>query len=163
MRCSDRRLIASDDRLVRLRRLAHVLDDGLRVPGTRLRFGLDPILGLIPGAGDAVGAIMSSAILLEAVRLGISRYALARMALNIVLDTAFGAVPVVGDAFDVAWKSNLRNLAILEDQIAEPASSHENDRLYVAALLGVAAAVVAALVVGGGWLSVRLLQCLVSR
>ena len=154
---------ASDHRLVRLRRLAHVLDDGLRVPGTRLRFGLDPILGLIPGVGDAVGAIMSAAILLEAVRLGLSRYALARMALNIVLDTAFGAVPVVGDAFDVAWKSNLRNLAILEDEIAEPATSHENERLYVAALLGVAAVLVAALVVGGGWLSVRLLQWLVSR
>lgn len=155
--------IAKSNRFEHLRRLSYWLDEGIRVPGTRIRFGLDPILGLIPGVGDAAGAIMASAILLEAVRQGVPRSALARMAANLVLDTALGAFPVVGDLFDAAWKANTRNLALLERHAVEPSTSVRGDRTFVFVLGGLALALVAALVIGGAYLTIRLLQFLATR
>jgi len=95
-------------------KLAYWLDAGIRVPGTNMRFGLDPILGLIPGFGDAAGAILAGWILVEAVRLGASRATVLRIAGNVAIDAAVGAVPLLGDIFDFAWKANLRNVALLE-------------------------------------------------
>src|SRR5688572_6007026 len=113
----------SDLHLERLRRFARWLDAGLRVPGTDLRFGLDPVIGLIPGAGDTVGALLGGWILVEAGRRGVPRATLLRMAFNVVLDALLGAVPVVGDVFDVAWKSNLRNVELLEQAAADPVNA----------------------------------------
>ncbi|GGN85271.1 MULTISPECIES: DUF4112 domain-containing protein [Haloarcula] len=96
--------------LGRLRTLAHLLDESVRVPGVGVHVGLDPLLGLLPVAGDVVTGLCSLYIVLEAGRLGVSRRALARMLLNVALDVGIGAVPVVGDLFDAIWKANVRNV-----------------------------------------------------
>ena len=105
-------------RLQRLRRLSRVLDAQWSIPGTRYRVGLDGLVGLIPGVGDAAGALLSTYILYEALRLGVPRWVLLRMAANIGLETAVGALPVVGDLFDVAWKANTKNVALLQAALA---------------------------------------------
>lgn len=90
------------------------MDASLRVPGTNIRFGLDPILGLVPVAGDVVSAAFSLYILREAARLGVPRPVLARMATNIGIDVAVGLVPLLGDAGDVFFKANQRNLGLID-------------------------------------------------
>jgi hypothetical protein len=101
----------------RLRQLSYWLDNAIVVPGTGYRIGLDPIIGLVPGGGDTVGMLLSSAIVLEAARMGASKSVLQQMVFNILLETLAGTVPVVGDVFDVAWKSNVRNIKLLEDHL----------------------------------------------
>lgn len=130
------------DSLARARALTRLLDTAARVPGTSIRFGLDPILGLIPGLGDLAGAALSGYLVLLAGRAGASRTTIVRMLANVAIDTIGGMLPVLGDAFDVAFKSNSRNLALLERTLgtqspsmgrAEPAAG----RLVVwGALLG---------------------------
>ena len=117
-------------------KLAYWLDAGIRIPGTSLRFGLDPILGLIPGFGDAAGAILAGWILVEAVRLGASRATVIRIAGNVALDAAVGAIPLLGDIFDFAWKANLRNVALLERHLAAPDRAERADRSFVLLLIG---------------------------
>jgi len=90
------------------------MDSAYRVPGTPIRFGLDPIIGLIPGAGDLATSSFSLVVLYRAFRLGVPRVVLFRMVLNVIVDLLAGAVPFVGDLFDFAWKSNSLNLALLE-------------------------------------------------
>lgn len=107
-----------EEALRRLERLASWLDDRFRVPGLGFRFGLDPILGLAPGVGDGLSAIVALYTVLEARRLGAPAGLLARMLLNIGLDAALGSVPVLGDVFDVAFKSNRRNLTLLRRHLA---------------------------------------------
>lgn len=99
----------------RIRALAHLLDASFEIPGTGFRFGLDPLLGLIPGLGDAVSAAMGGFLLYEAQRLGAPRRLLARMLANLVADTVVGAVPVAGDVFDAAFRANLRNARLLDE------------------------------------------------
>jgi hypothetical protein len=104
-------------RVERLRQLAHLLDDRFRIPGTKYRIGLDGLVGLVPGVGDAVTTLISLYIVLEARRLGLPVSKLGRMGLNVGLDAVLGAVPLVGDLFDVAWKANRRNVALLLDHL----------------------------------------------
>ena len=94
--------------------LSHLLDDFLRIPGTQIRFGLDGIIGLIPGVGDIIGAMASWIIILAAWLRGVPRVTLARMLANVAIETIVGTIPVLGDAFDIAWKANRRNFALLE-------------------------------------------------
>ena len=106
-------------------------------------------------------AVLAAAILMEAVRRDITRFALVRMAANVALDALLGAVPVIGDLFDAAWKANLRNLALLERHIAAPAPAKRADRLFV---LGVSIALVAlcvGMMVGGALLAVWVVRRLV--
>lgn len=102
------------ERLNRLRTIARLLDARFGIPGTRFRLGLDSILGLVPGIGDAATAAVSLYILVEARRLGVGVPTLARMGWNVAVDLGLGAVPLVGDVFDFFWKSNLKNMALLE-------------------------------------------------
>jgi hypothetical protein len=103
--------IDSPERVLRrLERLARLLDSQFRIPGLGIRFGLDSIIGLAPGIGDAVGLALSGYIVMEAWRLGLPSAIIMRMIANLAVDTAVGSVPVVGDLFDVAWKANRRNL-----------------------------------------------------
>src|SRR3954466_7239290 len=104
----------SNYKLARARALSKLLDGAVRVPGTTITFGLDALLGLIPGGGDVAGAIFSSWLILLGSRMGLPRHLLMRMVANVAIDTIGGSVPILGDLFDVAWKSNTRNLAILE-------------------------------------------------
>lgn len=154
--------LVRDDRLARLRRLSYWLDEGIRLPGTRIRIGLDPILGLVPGVGDAAGALMAVALLVEAARRGVSRYTLMQITANIVLDAVLGSVPIAGDLFDAAWKANVRNLALLERHAAAPAVSEKASRKLVFLLGGLAIVVVSAVVVGGVLLTVQLLRGLTA-
>jgi Domain of unknown function (DUF4112) len=97
----------------RLHRLTMLLDSAYRVPGTNVRFGLDALIGLLPGLGDVASAAVSAYVIYEARRLGVRRSAIARMIGNVALDMAIGALPLVGDAADVFWRANVRNMRIL--------------------------------------------------
>ncbi len=93
--------------------LAHVLDDWFRVPGTSIRFGLDGIIGLVPGLGDIIGGLASSIIVLAAWVRGVPYITLLRMLVNIGIEVLLGTIPLLGDAFDIAWKANRRNYALI--------------------------------------------------
>lgn len=140
----------------RVRRLARLLDAAVRIPGTDVRFGLDAVLGLIPGGGDVAGAVLSAWIVLTAARLGAPLPVLLRMTGNLALDVVLGAVPVVGDLVDVGWKANLRNVALLERHVSSPERTR---RRSVLALGGVAGALLALLGLLGWavWLAIRTL------
>ena len=113
---------ASAPALRRIRWLSNLLDNAISVPlpgggGGRVRFGLDPIMGLIPGAGDAVAAALAAYIVFEAWRLGASGGTVARMLANVAIDFFGGSIPVLGDLFDFAWKCNTRNVRLLEQEL----------------------------------------------
>lgn len=101
----------------RIARLAHLMDSAFVVPGTRIRIGLDPIIGLIPGAGDLVSNGLAAYVVYEAYRAGLPRHALLRMVGNIFIDLIMGSVPVLGDFADMFWRANARNLAIFDSHI----------------------------------------------
>ncbi len=115
---SSQRLVQRARALARLQRLSRLLDYSFRVPGTRIRGGIDPIIGLIPGIGDAVGAALSAYVISEAARLGTSRRTLARMVGNAALEAVVGVIPLVGDAFDFAFKANRRNIRLLHRELS---------------------------------------------
>ena len=102
-----------EDILRQIRTLSDLLDSKFAIPGTNFRFGLDPIIGLIPGVGDAVTLAFSAYIIAQAQRLGVPRHVMARMVLNVIIDGLLGSIPLVGDVFDVLFKANRRNLKLL--------------------------------------------------
>jgi len=106
-------------RIARIEALTNLLDTALVVPGTNIRFGFDALIGLIPGVGDAITTLMSLFIVREARQLGVPRHLIVRMLGNVALDSVVGAVPVVGDVFDVAFRANRRNLALLRKHLAK--------------------------------------------
>ncbi|NEO19896.1 MULTISPECIES: DUF4112 domain-containing protein [unclassified Moorena] len=122
--------------LRRVRRVSYLLDNAIPIPGTRYRIGLDPIIGLLPGGGDFVGTIISSYIVVEAARLGVSRSTLVEMVLNILLETVTGSVPVLGDLVDAAWKANVKNVELLEKELNVSSSApQKSDWLFLILLL----------------------------
>jgi hypothetical protein len=131
-----------------LRRWSRLMDSAYRMPGTSIRFGWDPIVGLVPGLGDLATASFSATLLYRALRLGVPRVVLVRMALNILVDLGAGAVPLVGDLFDVAWQSNTMNLALVE----------RHERPGVKPTSGDWAVVLLAFVVVGGVVSIVVLS-----
>ena len=112
------------------------MDDFLRIPGTNFRFGLDPIIGLLPGIGDTASAIVSALALITAARRGIPKILLARMALNILINELVGIIPGAGDAFSFWFKSNARNYELLKKHSASPGRSRKSDWIFVMAILG---------------------------
>lgn len=122
-----------DEPLLKL--FAHLLDELFKVPGTKIRFGLDPILGLIPGIGDSLAGLISTALLSLSVRQGLPKVVIFRMALNILINAAIGAIPVVGDAFSVWFKSNVRNHQLYLEHRRGPRSATKADWSFVVALI----------------------------
>lgn len=118
----------------KLRRISRILDNAIPIPGTKIRFGLDPILGLLPGGGDTITGGISAYIVVEAARMGVPREVLGKMVANILLDSFAGTIPVLGDLFDVGWKSNIKNIELLERHlnIAEPS---KNNKLFMIGLI----------------------------
>jgi hypothetical protein len=105
------------DALARLDMLATLLDSAFVIPGTNFRFGLDGVIGLVPGIGDAISTAMSAYIVYEARQLGVPKHLLARMIGNVAIDGLFGAVPLAGDVFDVMFRANRRNIKLLRDHL----------------------------------------------
>ena len=149
----------ASSRLAQARALAKLLDRAVRIPGTNITFGLDALLGLIPGGGDLAGAVFSGWLIMLGSRMGLPRHILMRMVANVAIDTLGGSVPILGDLFDVAWKSNTRNLELLEQFADSPSGS---GRLVSKATVAAAIAVVALLVIGGGWLAIIVVRALVN-
>jgi hypothetical protein len=104
-------------RIARLDALANLLDTAFIVPGTNIRFGFDAMIGLVPGIGDAITTVISLYIVREARELGAPRHLVARMLVNVAIDGVVGAVPFLGDAFDVMWRANRRNMALLRKHL----------------------------------------------
>jgi hypothetical protein len=139
------------------RTLTGTMDTAVKVPGTGIRFGLDAILGLIPGVGDFAGAGISGYLVLLAARHRAPAAVLARMLGNIGIDAVVGSIPLVGDLFDVGWKANSRNLVLLERHLDAPMQTRAASRGVVVATLGA----VVGLTVVGLILTVLILQALV--
>lgn len=133
--------------LARVRRLAALWDEAVRIPILGRRVGLDALVGLVPGVGDVVGLAVSLYPLLLAAGLGAGVAVVARMALNVGIDAAVGAIPLLGDVFDVAWKANSRNRDLLESWAVSPESARRRSRLT----LGIAGGLAAGLVVAATW------------
>jgi Domain of unknown function (DUF4112) len=102
-------------RVARIDALATLLDTALVIPGTGVRFGLDALIGLFPGVGDLITTALSLFIVHEAYQLGAPGHVIVRMLGNVAVDGVFGAVPLVGDAFDVLWRANRRNMRLLRE------------------------------------------------
>jgi hypothetical protein len=132
-------------RVRNVRVLARLLDSSIPIPGTKWKIGFDPIVGLIPGIGDLIGAVLSGYIILEAARAEVPTLTLIRMLVNVGIDTMLGAVPAVGDVFDAAWKSNMKNVALLERHLAAPAREKRNVIALTALVV-----IVMLLIVGAG-------------
>lgn len=144
--------VAAD--LRRLRDLSRLLDDSIRVPGTSRRIGLDPVIGLLPVVGDAVGAALAAYVLSVAVRTGVPRATLARVAFVLWIDATVGAIPVGGDLFDAYWKANQRAVGLLDARLADPASAAADRRYLWRVALGavvLGAAVLGILAALGWW------------
>ena len=122
-------------RMQALRSLQRLLDDAFRVPGTRIRFGWDPLVGAVPWLGDALTAVLSCAIVVQAHQMRVPRIVQLRMLINIVIDVAIGIVPFFGDVADVFWKSNARNFALLEHYAGTDRPARRGDWLFVAAVM----------------------------
>jgi hypothetical protein len=118
--------------LNRIRKLSRLMDTSIRIPLTGFRIGIDPIIGLVPGAGDLISTAFSAYIIFLATRFGIPRQDLTKMIFNVGLEAVVGTVPLVGDLFDAFYKSNIRNLAILEQHltVVEPELKEVSDELY---------------------------------
>ncbi|MGE0082657.1 MAG: DUF4112 domain-containing protein [Thiohalomonadaceae bacterium] len=143
--------------LHRLRRLAHVLDEAVRLPGGH-RIGVDGIVGVVPGVGDSLGAAVSAYIVTVAAQLGVPTVYLLRMILNIGLDLLVGLVPVLGDLFDFVWKANTRNLALIEQGIGRASRGKAGERRLIVLIVVLVALLIAAMFA----LSVLVVTALVS-
>ena len=131
--------------------LASLLDDIFRIPGTSFRFGLDALIGLVPGFGDLITSVASFLIILAAWQRRMPKVTIARMVANIAVDTIVGSIPLAGDAFDVAWKSNRKNLALLQrENSVEAGNQTATDWLFllgIVVLLGILIAIPFAVVI----------------
>jgi Domain of unknown function (DUF4112) len=115
--------------------VAALLDDIFRIPGTKIRFGLDALIGWVPGVGDAMTGIASFLIVFASWRRGAKAVTLVRMIANVLLETAIGAIPVAGDVFHVLWKANRRNYRLLIREKEEPGANTRRDWMFLAVLL----------------------------
>ena len=140
--------------------LALLMDNLLQLPGTKFRFGLDPLLGLLPAVGDAGSAIISALALITAARRGLPKILLARMGLNILINEAIGIIPVLGDAFSFWFKSNQRNYQLLKRFTAAPSRATKSTWIFVGLVLFALGAILVVSLAFSFWLLYRLTQLL---
>lgn len=129
---------AGDKRLADLesmRRWARLLDSQFRIPGTRLTFGLDPLIGLIPGVGDLVGPIFGFVVIAHAWKMGVPKVIMTRMLINAGLDALLGIFPILGDTVDLFWKANLSSVRLLEQHAHERRGVTTGDKVFVGAVV----------------------------
>lgn len=131
-----------------LNRLAWMLDDMFRIPGLNWRFGLDALIGLIPGVGDVVSACLSLLILFRAFQFKLPRIVMARMMLNSLLDVGIGSIPFVGDIFDFVWKSNDMNMKLFRQYAEQPERSTTHHWIFIGVLIFLFVGALAAILVG---------------
>jgi hypothetical protein len=147
-------------------RIAHWLDTLFEIPGIRVRFGIDALLGLLPGVGDTASALASVYILRAASEFSVPRITLARMTLNIVIDLLAGAVPILGDLFDVYWKANRKNVELLRRHLkANPTVQKKltrSDGFFVAGMIAVIVVILVASVAGAFFLIAKAVELLRS-
>ena len=156
-----RRLTPSQEQRVEaLRQVARLLDSALPVPGTSFRFGLDPIIGLIPAIGDLVSPLFTLGIIFQARDLGVSRVVQLRMVFNVAIDVLTGFVPLVGDLFDFAWKSNNKNMALLERHAYAEHNASAGDWTFVAMCVALLVVIAALPFLFLGW-AIHLIEGLV--
>ncbi len=139
-----------------LRRLSQLLDNAIPIPGTKYRIGIDPILGLLPGGGDTMAGALGAYIVVEAARMGLPRKVVGQMVGNLVFDSVIGTVPVLGDLFDVGWKANVRNIALLEKHLDITANKRKSERLFIFGLI----ILLTAIVIGFATLTVLIIRWL---
>jgi hypothetical protein len=157
----DRGPVHQTDRLWFARFLADLLDQRFTIPGTSIRMGLDPILGLIPGIGDLLANLTGSMILILAVQLGIPKVALARMGINIAANAVIGAIPIFGDIISIWFRSNVRNVELLERYLGRPSKRVElGDWLFVILLIVGLLALLGGILVAAVWLFKQIWQAL---
>ena len=123
----------NEEKLLRLKRLSHNLDEAFTIPGTKHKIGIDPIIGLIPVGGDLIGGVLSIYIMHAGIRMGMPRTAIVRMFTNVALEFIIGCIPIIGDLFDATWKSNQRNVKLIEDSVV----SEEKNTIFGYLLIGV--------------------------
>lgn len=118
-----------------LRRWSHLLDSAFRIPGTNIRFGWDPIVGLIPGLGDLSSPVFAVLLITQGLRMRVPRIVLARMVLNAGIDALLGLIPGLGNLVDIAWKANVRNMALLERHAQPGVPPRRGDIVFVYAVV----------------------------
>lgn len=140
----------------RLDSLSYVMDNSIPLPGTSRRFGLDAVIGLVPGFGDAAGSLMSAYIVVQAARLGAPASSLVRMLLNVGIEAVVGAIPFAGDLFDAWFKANVRNVALLRSELDRPGSTRRSSTAVVLAVILALVLILGAV----GWLAISVIQML---
>jgi hypothetical protein len=143
--------------------LSHLLDDFIRIPGTPIRFGLDGIVGFIPGVGDILGGLASSILIVAAWMRGVRKVTIARMVLNVAIETAVGSLPVVGDLFDIAWRANRRNYKLLEASLHEPERHTLGSWLYLGGVCLALAVLMALPILLAAWIWTELTHAFGTR
>ena len=144
--------------LLLLQKWAHLLDSRFRIPGTSIRFGLDPLLSLIPGLGDLASPAYTVALLVQGLRQRVPRVILARMVLNALFDAFIGAVPLAGSVADIFWRANTRNLALLERHSRPGRPPERADYVFVFAIAAVFGMLALVPVLLGLWLAAWILS-----
>lgn len=132
-------------------KFAELLDNWFTIPGTKIKVGLDPVLGLVTGIGDLAGASLSVYFMFYATRLGAKSSVLLRMFMNIMADLTIGSIPILGDLFDVAWKANLRNAKLLEKLEEAPEKLGNESTVFMWILFTVLVLILIGVVVAIGW------------
>jgi hypothetical protein len=140
--------------------LSHLLDDFIRIPGTPIRFGLDGIVGLIPGIGDILGGVASCILLIAAWTRGVPYVILMRMIANVGIEVAVGSIPLLGDAFDIAWRANRRNYALLTGSLYQPRRHTIQSWIFLILLCLVMAALMLVPMLLLAWFSNKLMHSL---
>jgi len=124
-----------------LEKLSEYLDGLFQIPGTRWRFGLDAVIGLIPNFGDTLTTLVSFYILIAGVRYGVPKITLLRMAMNVAIDYVIGAIPLIGDVFDFFWKSNKRNIDLIKKRATKKDAGTTGDYIFVFGIIGLLIAI----------------------